>query len=513
MQHSPAPGGPAAGNRSGRRPLVERNRLRSTLERSTGLTPQALSHLPGLVVAVLDLDYVVIEVSSTVESLGPNWAAELKDQPFLDRVRPAEASLMRSELDRAARGETVSWRYEDATGITYETEVAPITDSFTSAVVGLVLIARDVSDKAAAERARTAVMQSFQDSFQLAPIPQVMLDGDGAVKAVNAAFAALLGHPPDALCGTKLRDLVLPRDLAGVDRAVRLTHRNPTGPLAGTRQDAGARMLRADGQSVHCQLHLIGLADETLGASTIVQLLDQTERDRYEADLRQVANHDSLTGLLNRRGFRERVADSLSAGRRRNEARTLLLIDVDHFKTINDLHGHAVGDTMLRDVADQIRAVIDPRDPASRIAGDEFAVLCVDGPTSARASAEALLELVRGRAADARAAGRPPLTVSVGIAEVDPVMDSVDDVLMRADLALYEAKEWGRDCIVEASAGIAGGAARRADHVLQALRQAIATNGFLLHAQPILDLTSGKVTQHEMLARLQGDDGATLAPG
>ncbi len=513
MHENAAPGGPDAGDRTGRRPLVDRNRLRSTLERSTGLTPQALRHLPGLVVAVLDLEFVAVEISSTVTGISDDAVQQQRDVSILAGIPEPEAERLRALLQRAARGEKVDWRYDDPSGVTYETEAAPITDSFTNAVVGIVLIAHDVSDKAAAEHARAAVMQSFRDSFELAPIPQALLDAKGAVKTVNAAFAELLQRSADDLPGTPLRELILPRDAATIDRAIQMTGSGPTGPGSGARHAAGARLLRPDGESVHCRVHMIGLADETLGATTIVQVLDQTERDRYEAELRQVANHDSLTGLLNRRGFRERVSDSLSTGRRRNEARTLLLIDIDHFKTINDLHGHAVGDTMLRDVADQIRAVIDPRDPASRIAGDEFAVLCVEGPTSARASAEALLELIRSRAAEARTAGRPPLSVSIGIAEVDPVMDTVDDVLMRADLALYEAKEWGRDCIVEASSGIAGGAARRADRVLTALRQAVSADGFLLHAQPILELRSGKVTQHEMLARLRGDDGATLSPG
>lgn len=514
MHDSATPGGPDAGDRRGRRPLPDRQRLRSTLERSTGLTPQALRHMPGLVVAVLDLGYTVVEVSSSLQRLPVAWPALRTETSVLEGLPPAEAGELHSRLEQAAGGRTTRWRYDDQRGATYDVEVAPITDSFASGVVGVALTARDISRAATAERDRAAALRSFEESFARAPIPQAMLDAAGTVTAVNAAFAALLGREPSAFNGTAFHDLVLPRDAPAIDRAVELTRSRPASEnTAGTSQAAGARLLREDGDSVHCHVHMIGLADETLGARTIVQALDQTERDRYEADLRQVANHDSLTGLLNRRGFRERVADSLSSGRRRNEARTLLLIDIDHFKTINDLHGHAVGDAMLRDVADEIRAAIDPRDPASRIAGDEFAVLCVDGPTAARASAEQLIERVRNRAAEARAAGRPPLTVSVGIAEVDPVMDTVDEVLMRADLALYEAKAWGRDCIVEASSGVAGGAARRADHVLSALRKAIADDGFLLHAQPILDLETGRISQHEVLARLRGDEGALLTPG
>ena len=500
-------GMPSGPDRTGRRPLVERNRLRTMLERSTGITPQALGHLPGLVVAVLDLDYVALEITSTIAKLGEGWAASRTDVPILDGVPAAEAARLRGLLDRVAEGTPVTWRYDDPNGITYETQAAPIQDPFTTAVVGIVLISRDASETAAAERVRDAVLDGFRASFDFAPIPQVLLDTAGRVHSANAAFGQLVGRTLPDLHGVAFGDLLLPRDNPGIERAIEHTRRDGE----TERQDSDGRLVRPGGASVHCTLHMIGIDDHALGAATIVQVIDQTERDRYELELRTAANHDSLTGLLNRRGFRERVADSLSTGRRRNEPRTLLLIDIDHFKTINDLHGHGVGDTMLCEIADAIKAVADPRDPAARIAGDEFAVLCVGGPTSARACAAALLERVRSQSGQRRE-GRPPMTVSIGLAEVDAVMDDVDDVLLRADMALYEAKEWGRDRIVEAGSVGEGDGTRRSDRILRALRAAIQTGGFVLHSQPILDLHTGHVSQHEMLARLPGEDGTTHAP-
>ncbi len=503
-------GSPAGPDRTGRRPLAQRQQLRSMLERSTGITPQALGHLPGLVVAVLDLDHVAIEMTSTIAGLDREPGTVVTDVALLEGIPEERAALMRRHFEIAGRGETTAWRYEDEiTGITFDAQAAPIQDPFTTAVVGIILVARDVSEQAAAEEVRDAVLRGFRASFELAPIPQAMLDIDGLVQSANSAFTDLVGRDAQELVGLAFTDLVLPRDAMGIDRAIQATR---AGSEGGLRQDGDARLLREDGESVHCAVHMIGFEQEAMGARTIVQVLDQTERDRYEQELRTIANHDSLTGLLNRRGFRERVADSLSTGRRRNEARTLLLIDIDHFKTINDLHGHATGDTMLRELAEAITTVIDPRDPCARIAGDEFAVLCVGGPTSARASASALLEVVRDQSGKRRD-GRPPMTVSIGLAEVDPVMDDVDDVLMRADMALYEAKEWGRDCVVEAAAIVAGDAARRSDRILAALREAIRGDGLVLHSQPILDLHTNRVSQHEMLARLVGHDGEMLAPG
>ncbi|MDQ8044465.1 MAG: EAL domain-containing protein [Solirubrobacteraceae bacterium] len=504
-----AEGSPGRPDRAGRRPIVERRQLQSVLERSTGITPQALGHLPGLVLCVLDLEYGLIEMTSTIPAMDDAWIAERVGRSVFDGVPEARATDLRGHLDRVLAGDSHTWRFfHELFGITFEIEAAPIQDPFTASTIGLVLVSRDVSDKAAAEHAAARILDGFRASFERAPIPQAMLDDAGSIHGVNSAFAQLVGRDAAELEGVPFEDLVLPRDTTTIERAVDAARRSSD----DARQDADVRLLDAAGDSVHCAVHLIGFDDDALGARTIVQAIDQTERDRYEAELRTIANHDSLTGLLNRRGFRERVGDSLSTGRRRNEARTLLLIDVDHFKTINDLHGHAVGDTMLRELAEIITTVVDPRDPAARIAGDEFAVLCVGGPTSARASAAALLEQVRSRSGERRE-GRPPMTISIGLAEVDPVMDDVDDVLMRADMALYEAKEWGRDRVVEAASSVAGDAARRSDRVLQTLRRALVSDGLVLHSQPILDLRSGVVSQHEMLARLLGDDGSTLAPG
>ncbi|MDO9357203.1 MAG: EAL domain-containing protein [Solirubrobacteraceae bacterium] len=504
-------GSPAGPDRTGRRPLAQRQQLRTMLERSTGITPQALGYLPGLVVAVLDLDYVAIELTSTVAAHGSVRGQVQTDVALFDGMPEPLATVMREHLDLAARGHSTTWRYvEKTSGITFDTEAAPIQDPFTAAVVGIVLVARDASEQAAAEHVRDAVLRGFRSSFELAPIPQALLDDTGQVQTANAAFTDLVGRSVDELAGMPFTELVLPRDVPRMDRAVEATLRAPADAVG--RQDGDARLLREDGESVHCAVHMIGMEPDAMGARTIVQVLDQTERDRYEQELRTIANHDSLTGLLNRRGFRERVGDSLSTGRRRNEARALLLIDIDHFKTINDLHGHAAGDAMLCELAEAISAVTDPRDPAARIAGDEFAVLCVDGPTAARASAAALLQAVRDRSGGRRD-GRVPMTVSIGLAEVDPVMDDVDDVLMRADMALYEAKDFGRDRVIEAGSTLTGDAARRSDRILATLREAIRTDALVLHSQPILDLHTGRVSQHEMLARMLDDDGELLSPG
>lgn len=161
--------------------------------------------------------------------------------------------------------------------------------------------------------------------------------------------------------------------------------------------------------------------------------------------LRAAALHDGLTGLLNRRFLREALPSLQAAAQRRNEPLCLLMLDLDHFKQVNDRHGHLVGDQTLRAVAEVLRNQSRRSDVVSRYGGEEFAVLCpaTDGPTGVQV-AERLREAIANLgAAQLGHGGRQ--TVSIGVA-VQAREDYSPEALMdRADLALYQAKHAGRN--------------------------------------------------------------------
>jgi diguanylate cyclase (GGDEF)-like protein len=180
------------------------------------------------------------------------------------------------------------------------------------------------------------------------------------------------------------------------------------------------------------------------------QMADATRRFRREnADLRRsaeemeaLADTDPLTGLLNRRGWTEAFESLLSLARRRREPAVVVMLDVDHFKEINDRHGHPVGDRVLQTIAAVIQAECRREDVAGRYGGEEFVVALADtGLDAARSFAE---RLRRTTALASREAGPTPATISLGVTEASGSEDT-HAVVARADRALYQAKRSGRN--------------------------------------------------------------------
>ena len=192
-------------------------------------------------------------------------------------------------------------------------------------------------------------------------------------------------------------------------------------------------------RSLYAYLVAVSLFSFTFMALVVGQLL---------ARLRTLSERDALTGLHNRRALTERLAAHWAAWRRDGHGFALLLLDLDHFKRVNDTHGHHVGDAVLAQTAERLRAQVRVQDCAARFGGEEFVVLM---PNAGEAEAMALAVRLRRAMHDAPlAAGTQPLsvTISVGLAAVRAEDADADGVLRRADAALYEAKAAGRDRVV-----------------------------------------------------------------
>jgi two-component system, cell cycle response regulator len=163
-------------------------------------------------------------------------------------------------------------------------------------------------------------------------------------------------------------------------------------------------------------------------------------------ELRAQAITDELTGLMNRRGILERLQHELALVARDGRDLSVMMIDIDHFKVVNDTHGHAVGDEVLQDVAQRMRRQLRVYDDIGRVGGEEFAVLL---PECAAAAAAAVAERMRSTVASdlvKTAAGAVPVTVSIGVTSVDTLREyEPANVLAQADRALYAAKSGGRN--------------------------------------------------------------------
>ena len=240
---------------------------------------------------------------------------------------------------------------------------------------------------------------------------------------------------------------------------------------------------------------------------------DVTERREFEDRLMYLASHDHLTGLFNRRRFEEEVSQRLAETSRHGGVGALLWIDLDNFKAVNDSFGHRVGDELLREVAAALRDQSREGQVLARLGGDEFAILLprADDVEAVNAAERILGELAK---LPLRADSHPlRVAASVGVAMYPAHADSVDQLLLRADTAMYSAKEDGRNrvCMYSPDEAWPQGVMVRREWARR-VEEALESDSLVAFAQPIMELQSGRVTAYELLVRMIGPDGAVICP-
>jgi diguanylate cyclase (GGDEF)-like protein len=232
--------------------------------------------------------------------------------------------------------------------------------------------------------------------------------------------------------------------------------------------------------------------------------------EKTEAELRYLADHDSLTGLLNRRRFRSKLDRYVSFSARYGGQGAVMIIDIDGLKAVNDEFGHQIGDNLIRRVAAALRERVRDTDIVARLSGDEFAVLIPQTDTD---GALQLGEDLRAEVAEGFSAGElEEATISVGVTMFGGKRDiGAEAVLAAADQAMYQAKEEGRNQIAlfqRPEQGERHG--RRAQTTSARIRDALTGDRLSLATQPIRSLASGGIERYELLLRMTGDDGQLL---
>jgi diguanylate cyclase (GGDEF)-like protein/PAS domain S-box-containing protein len=283
-----------------------------------------------------------------------------------------------------------------------------------------------------------------RSAFANAPMGIALATPAGLIVDANPALAAMLAYTTEELYGRSMLDLIHPDNRAAAVEAFaelleeRRMMRHET------------RLVRADGGVVPVQVTSSWVDGTPDGDPPHVVAIveDITDRKALEAALVHRSLHDPLTGLPNRILFNDRLHHALERGRRERTPTSLLGIDLDGFKQINDQHGHPVGDEVLVAVAERLTSVLRASDTAARVGGDEFSIVCEN---SGRPDAEALATRLRDRVSEPlRLAGglRLPLTVSIGIgtAEGDVDPERAFEALVReADDAMYVDKARWQD--------------------------------------------------------------------
>ncbi|MBA2475388.1 MAG: EAL domain-containing protein [Actinobacteria bacterium] len=336
------------------------------------------------------------------------------------------------------------------------------------------------------------------------------LDADGRATFVNPAAARMLGGRPADLVGRHAHELVhgaSTRHAADECRTLRALRE------AEVQRVENDVFVGADGESFPVAYIATPLLEGAEVVGAVVTFNDVSERKRVEGQLQYLADHDALTGLYNRRRFEEEVLAHVDQAARYGTSGAILTLDLDDFKYVNDTFGHAAGDAVVRGVADLLRGNLRTSDLIARLGGDEFAVLLrqVD-LAGARVVAEDLRERVRRFPLGT---GGAPLrvTTSIGLTAVGDRQVTGQELLVEADVALYEAKEGGRDAVgVYAPGEGRRGGLQVSLPWVERIRGALEQGRFVLYEQPIVDLQTGRISQHELLLRMREEDGTILAP-
>ena len=363
----------------------------------------------------------------------------------------------------------------------------------------------------AAERHVAALQESeerFRSAFDYAAIGMALVSPEGKWLQVNHSLCEIVGYSEQELLGMNWESITHPDDLSSVRTHVEqlLAGKLPT-------YQTEKRYLHKNGSEVWIFLSLSLTRDpETKSTRLIFQIQDITDRKRAERQLLHDALHDTLTGLPNRALFVDRLKQALARTKRLGPHQfSVLFLDLDRFKVINDSLGHIVGDQLLVGIARRLEACLRPGDTVARLGGDEFTILLEDVIDIDEAITVA--ERVEKELSSPFNLGGHEVftTVSIGIAPSTIGYDRPDDILRDADTAMYRAKSLGKarhevfDKTMHA----------RAVNLLQLetdLRRAVERQEFLLYYQPIVVLETGEICGMEALIRWQHPEHGLIPP-
>lgn len=323
----------------------------------------------------------------------------------------------------------------------------------------------------------------------------------GRINDANAAFCELAGAPLSDLVGRPLFGAILTFDGASPNRED-ARREGVLQPVAGGREIP---------VEVFSRLMDDGARVETSGL-TVLAVRDLRERRAAEEKIRYLAEHDGLTGLLNRNSLQMRLAAAIDRVEASGESLAVICIDLDHFKEANDQHGHLAGDALLVETARRLQATVQAPSFAARLGGDEFIVVQVAGGDQPAAGAELAGRLIETLGAPVAHEGQElALGSSLGVSLYPDDGRTVEALMANADMALYRAKESGR-----------GGyrffkremddTIRERRNLARDLRQGIADNELLVHYQPLARAADGEVCGFEALVRWKHPTRGMIPP-
>lgn len=371
----------------------------------------------------------------------------------------------------------------------------------------------DVTEHVRAGQALARSQLHLRALFDAIPDRVWLKDTAGRFIMCNPAAAQALGQDPDRMAGLTDAELDssagMPADSSETDQRALNSHAPvmyeqamslvPGGPPIGVFEVVKRAVFDHNGEP----MGVLGMAR------------DVTERKRADAQIERLAFYDPLTGLCNRRLFHDRLEQAQAASTRSQQWAAVCFIDLDNFKDLNDTQGHDQGDVLLQQVAKRLLAAVREQDTVARLGGDEFVVLLEElGQDEAQAAlfantvGEKLLEALNHPYMLHR--GEHHNTPSLGLTLFRDHQERIEDVLKRADLAMYQSKSAGRNTVRFFDPQMQETVQRRSE-LARDLREALSRDELSLYSQPVVD-GAGNVLGHEALLRWRHPQRGMVSP-
>jgi diguanylate cyclase (GGDEF)-like protein/PAS domain S-box-containing protein len=408
------------------------------------------------VVFTLDLTGKFTSINRAAEQVSGYLRDEARSMHFAGVVAPADVPKARSMIqEKLGAGGNTSYELtlvrKDGRQVLLELSTQLVIED--GAPVGIQGIGRDITEKRQAEERLRESERRFSDAFEHSPIGMALVGLDGRWLRVNRSLCDLLGYPEQELVQANIHDLTHPDDqeadvvileriLAGegatAETEKRYFHRS--GRIVWVRVKV-TLVSRSDGTPWYFISQAQDLTEFKRTQDALHTLLEQ-QKASLEA-LEYAATHDSLTGLPNRSLFMDRLHHAVISARRQRATFSLLLLDLDGFKSVNDTYGHAAGDTCLIELARRLKVVLRGTDSVGRLGGDEFVILLFGANEVAARTVADKLRLLASMPTDLGGC-EVELGTSVGIAVFPSMGDDARSLLHAADMAMYATKRQAR---------------------------------------------------------------------
>jgi diguanylate cyclase (GGDEF)-like protein len=465
------------------------------------------------------VDFRFLYVNANTERLIGRSRSELIGQTLCAMTPIRRTGLMFERLGRVVR--TGAALNEEFPVLSTDIKASWLRSQVIKLGDGLAITCSDISESKATQD-RCAHLAEFTDSiFQNAPFSIVATDTDGLITAMNVAAERLSGYRRDELVGkaplTMLHD---ERELLGKAVGLDLTatvERDgfkvlTAGAAAGEMEEQEWTLIRRDGARTPINLAVRAVTKDSGEISGFVSIaFDITERRQMLEYVTHLATHDQLTGLAGRALLQDKIVQAVDQSRRYGTKVAVFVIDLDHFKRINDSLGHTSGDQILVEAAGRLRRSVRSTDVVARVGGDEFVVMMSD-ITSIADVEQCALNLVARLAPEILVDGHlVRVTGSVGVCIFPDVATDAKHLLKRADSAMYAAKENGRNQHQIFSEGMLKETADRLT-MEHALRHALANGELFMNYQPQMSLITGAVTGMEALLRWKHPKLGDISP-